>query len=178
MSEIVIHDKTFVPYISAGKINLRVSSLAATISADYAGKDPLFICILNGSFIFAADLFRQITIPAEISFVKLSSYSGTSSSGQVLTSIGLTQDINNRHIVIIEDIVDTGKTLSTFLPILHVHNPASVNVASFLTKPSALQHDIHTAYTAFEIDNKFVAGYGLDYNGHGRNLPDLYILKQ
>ncbi len=178
MPEVIIHDKTFVPYIRADKISSRVAGIADAISVDYAGKEPLFICILNGAFVFAADLLRHVTIPAEISFIKLSSYSGISSSGVVTTSIGLTQNIAGRHIIILEDIVDTGKTLNSFLPEIRSQLPASVAITSFLTKPDALQYEIRVDYTAFEIDNKFVVGYGLDYNGLGRNLPDLYILKQ
>lgn len=175
--EIKIHDKVFVPFISKEKIAERIADMAAKINADYAGKNPLVIGILNGSFIFAADLFRALTIDAEISFIKLASYKGTSSTGNVVTAIGMEESLNNRHVIIVEDIVDTGKTLSSFLPEIHMRQPASVKIAAFLTKPEALKHDVTTSYTAFEIQNQFVVGYGLDYDGLGRNLPELYILK-
>lgn len=176
--EVTIHDKTFVPYITTEEIAERIADMAAQINADYAGRNPLLIAILNGSFIFAADLFRGLTIDAGISFVKLASYLGTSSTGKVVTAIGMDANLTDRHIIIVEDIVDTGKTLHEFLPEIYGRNPASVSIATFLTKPSALKYeDVKAKYTAFEIENKFVVGYGLDYDGYGRNLPCLYILK-
>jgi len=178
MKDVTVHDKVFTPFIVKERIQQRISELAAEINKEYAGKNPLMIGILNGSFIFAADLFRELTIEAEISFIKLASYKGTSSTGHVVTAIGMEEDLHGRHIVIVEDIIDTGTTLHSFLPEIHHRQPASVKIATFLTKPAALKHDITAAYTAFEIDNKFVVGYGLDYNGLGRNLPDLYILKE
>ena len=177
MKDVTIHDKVFTPFIVKERIQQRISELAAEINKEYAGKNPLMIGILNGSFIFAADLFRELTVEAEISFIKLASYKGTSSTGHVVTAIGMEEDLHGRHIIIVEDIIDTGTTLHSFLPEIHHRQPASVKIATFLTKPSALKYDVTAAYTAFEIDNKFVVGYGLDYNGLGRNLPDLYILK-
>lgn len=177
MADIRIHDKTFTPLIPAVKIAERVAALADQINADYKGTKPLFIGILNGSFIFAADLFRQLDIDAEISFIKLASYQGTSSSGNVITSIGLEENLNGRHIIIVEDIIDSGRTMSTFLRDIRQRQPASVKVVVFLTKPAALQYPVAADYTAFEIEDKFVIGYGLDYDGLGRNLPDLYVLK-
>jgi hypoxanthine phosphoribosyltransferase len=177
MAGIHIHDKAFVPYILKERIQQRVKELAMEINAAYAGKNPLLIGILNGSFIFAADLFRELTIEAEISFIKLASYKGTSSTGNVVTAIGLEEDLHGRHIIIVEDIIDTGKTLSSFLPEIYHRHPASVKIAAFLTKPGALKYEVRADYCAFEIDNKFVVGYGLDYNKLGRNLADLYILK-
>ncbi len=175
---IQVHDKTFVPFISKEDIQKRVNELAATINAEYAGKKPLLIGILNGSFIFAADLFRGLTIDAEISFIKLVSYKGTSSTGNVVTAIGMEEDLHGRHIIIVEDIIDTGKTLSAFLPEIHHRQSASVKIATFLSKPDALKYDVKADFNAFNIENKFVVGYGLDYDGLGRNLPDLYILKE
>lgn len=177
MAGIQIHDKTFVPFISKDKIAVRIAELAKQINNDYAGKNPLLIGILNGSFIFTADLFRQLTIDAEISFIKLASYKGTSSTGNVITAIGMEENLNNRHVIIVEDIIDTGKTLASFLPEIHLRQPASVKIATFLSKPEALQHEVKADYIAFEVENKFVLGYGLDYDGLGRNLPELYILQ-
>lgn len=175
---ISLHDKQFVPFIDGAAIARRVAELGAAISRDYEGRCPLMIAILNGSFIFAADLFRTLSIDAEISFIKLASYKGTSSTGSVVTAIGLEERISGRHIIILEDIVDTGKTLHAFLPEIRGRNPASVAIAAFLTKPEALAHDVHTDYAGFEIANDFVVGYGLDYDGLGRSLPELYILSQ
>ena len=175
--EIHIIDKTFVPFISAEKINKRVSDLAEQINRDYAGKKPLVIGILNGSFVFAADLFRMLTIEAEISFIKLASYKGTSSTGNVVTAIGMEENLKDRHVIIVEDIIDTGKTLHAFMPEILNRQPASVKIATFLSKPDALKFDVKADYCAFEIENKFVVGYGLDYDGVGRNIPELYVLK-
>lgn len=172
-----INDKSFVPFIDKDRIYARLDEIAARINEEYAGKRPLLIGILNGSFIFAADLFRRLTIDAEISFIKLASYKGTSSTGHVVTAIGMEEDLHHRHVIIVEDIIDTGKTLSAFMPEIHHRQPASVKIATFLTKPEALKYDVKADYTAFEIGNKFVVGYGLDYDGYGRNLPDLHILK-
>jgi hypoxanthine phosphoribosyltransferase len=177
VKEISVLDKTFVPFISKETIRERVLELAANISNDYSGETPLLVAILNGSFIFAADLFRALEIDAAISFVKLASYKGTSSTGNIVTAIGLDENLKGRHIIIVEDIIDTGRTLNAFLPEIYQRGPASVKIATFLTKPSALQFDIKADYRAFEIENKFVLGYGLDYDGHGRNFPDLYVLK-
>jgi hypoxanthine phosphoribosyltransferase len=173
---VCVHDKTFKPYISREQINARIESLGAEISRDYEGKRPLIIAILNGSFIFAADLFRALSIEAEISFIKLASYKGTSSTGHVVTAIGMEEMLNDRHVIILEDIVDTGKTLFSFLPEILHRAPASLKIATFLSKPEALQHEVRVDYVGFEIPNNFVVGYGLDYDGLGRNLPELYTL--
>lgn len=176
MTKVLLHDKYFQPYIAATDIQQRIKELAAEIDSDYAGLDPLFIGILNGSFVFAADLFRALTIKAEISFIKLASYQGTSSTGNVITAIGLEDNLHNRHIIILEDIVDTGKTLYSFLPVLQQQQPASIRVATLLSKPEARQYEVPLSYTGFEIPDRFVVGYGLDYDKLGRNLPELYIL--
>lgn len=171
-----IHDKRFIPYLSESTIKEKVKAMAAEISKDYQDKKPLFIAILNGAFMFASDLFKELTIEAEISFIKLASYSGTKSTGKVLTAIGLDADIIGRHVVIIEDIVDTGKTLSSFLPQLEHQSPASIKIAALLTKPEARTHPIQIDYLCFSIPNKFVVGYGLDYDSLGRNLKEIYQL--
>ncbi|HTN46145.1 MAG TPA: hypoxanthine phosphoribosyltransferase [Flavipsychrobacter sp.] len=177
MKKITVHDKVFIPFISEDAIQQRVTALAMQIDRDYAGSQPLFLAILNGSFIFASDLFKRLHIDAEISFIKLASYKGTSSSGNVVTAIGLEESLNGRHIILVEDIIDTGRTLHSFLPEILQRQPSSLKIASFLTKPEALQYPIEADYKGFEIPNYFVVGYGLDYDGLGRNLPELYTLE-
>jgi hypoxanthine phosphoribosyltransferase len=177
MSTIKVHDKEFEPYLSAAEIDEKIKAQAAQIDKDYAGKRPLFIAVLNGSFIYAADLFKHLTIEAEICFIKLASYKGTKSTGHVVTAIGLDTDINERHIIVLEDIIDTGKTLSNFLPQLQHQQPASLKIAVLLHKPEATIHPIDIDYCCFSIPNKFVLGYGLDYDGLGRNLKEIYQLK-
>ncbi len=176
MELIKVHDKQFKPYISADKISEEVKRVASEINKDYAGRKPLFIAILNGSFMFAADLFKEINIDAEICFIKLASYKGTKSSGQVITAIGLDVDLVGREIIVIEDIVDTGKTLSNFLPQIHHHHPASLKIAALLHKPDAMIHPIKIDYLGFSVPNKFLLGYGLDYDGLGRNIKEIYQL--
>mgnify|MGYP000715200500 CR=1 FL=1 len=171
-----VHDKTFVPYLTREIIQESVQALARNIEQDYQDKTPLFIAILNGSFIFAADLFKQLSIPAEISFIKLASYKGTTSTGHVITSIGLDADITDRHIIILEDIIDTGKTMHQFLPQIMNMQPASLKIAVLLHKPEATVFNIPIDYCCFSIPNKFVVGYGLDYDGQGRNLDAIYQL--
>lgn len=176
MDRVLVNDKLFEPYIQRETIAQQVSIVGKQINKDYAGLNPLFLGILNGSFVFASDLFRQVTVQAEISFIKLASYKGTTSTGNIITAIGLEENIQGRHIVILEDIIDTGRTLHSFLPQLHNQNPASVKIACFLSKPDARQFDVQPDYTCFEIPDNFVVGYGLDYDGYGRNLPDLYTI--
>lgn len=176
MSTIQVHDKQFVPYLSAQEIQARIGVLAKQMSADYAGKKPLFIAILNGSFMFAADLFRQLEVEAEISFIKIASYKGMRSTGNVVSSIGLDLDIHGRDLVIVEDIVDTGKTLHHFLPTLKHQQPSSLRIATLLHKPEATEFSLTLDYVGFSIPNKFVVGYGLDYDGLGRNYGAIYQL--
>ena len=173
-----VHDKEFEPYISAATLNARIQELAASINRDFDGRKPLFIAILNGSFMFASDLFKFITIDAEICFIKLASYKGTKSSGHVITAIGLDVDIIGRDIIILEDIVDTGKTLNEFLPQIHHQQPASVSLVALLHKPDATVYPVKIDYLGFSIPNKFVVGYGLDYDGLGRNIKELYRLAE
>lgn len=176
MSTIQVHDKQFVPYLTAEKIQQRILELSQQISTDYAHTKPLFIAILNGSFMFAADLFRRVTVDAEISFIKVASYKGMRSTGNVVTSIGLEQDIFGRHLIIVEDIVDTGKTLHNFLPTLQHQQPASLKIVTLLHKPEATEFPLTLDYVGFSIPNKFVVGYGLDYDGLGRNYNEIYQL--
>lgn len=176
MSVIQVHDKQFTPYINADKLQARIQELAAAISNDLKGEKPLFIAILNGSFMFAADMFKYLTIEAEISFIKLASYKGMKSTGNVVQAIGLDEDLFGRTVVILEDIVDTGKTLSQFLPQLEHQQPKKLLVTSLLTKPEAMKYPIKIDYLGFSVPNKFLLGYGLDYDGLGRNLPEIYQL--
>ena len=176
MDTVRIHDKTFNSFLSEEKISKKVKELASLLNRDYADKKPIFIAILNGAFIFAADLFKCLSIDAEISFIKLASYKGTKSSGQVITAIGLDIDLFNRHVVILEDIVDTGKTLHEFLPQLWHQQPASLKIVALLHKAEAKSFPVMVDYTGFEIPDKFVVGYGLDYNGLGRNTSAIYQL--
>ena len=176
MSVIQVNNKKFQPYLTVAQIDEQIKRLGIEINKDYAGKRPLFIAILNGSFMFASDLFKELTVDAEICFIKLASYKGTRSTGRVTTSIGLDESLNDRHVVILEDIVDTGKTLNEFLPQLLDHQPASLKIASLLHKPDALQYPINIDYLGFKVPNKFLLGYGLDYDGLGRNLKEIYQL--
>jgi hypoxanthine phosphoribosyltransferase len=176
MSLIKVHDKEFVPYLTSAEIEEQVQRVAAEINKDYIGKKPLFIAILNGAFIFAADLFKKINVEAEVCFIKLASYKGVKSTGKVITAIGLDVELYGRDIIIVEDIVDTGKTLSQFLPQIEHQHPASLKIAALLHKPDAMIHPIKIDYLGFTIPNKFVVGYGLDYDGLGRNIKEIYQL--
>lgn len=174
MSKITIHGKEFVPYLSEGQIKERVGALGVEINSNYDGKNPLFVGVLNGCFRFAAELMNHIGINSEINFVKLNSYRGTESSGKISTQIGLNSDVEGRHLIILEDIVDTGNTIEHLMEGLRAENPASIKVATLLYKPEAYHGDIKLDYVGFEIPNLFVVGYGLDYDGLGRNLNDIY----
>ncbi|MBK6829010.1 MAG: hypoxanthine phosphoribosyltransferase [Chitinophagaceae bacterium] len=174
MSTVKVHDKQFEVYLSEAVILERVKALAEQISQDYAGKKPLFIAILNGSFMFASDLFKQLHIEAELCFIKLASYKGMKSSGNVVTSIGLEDDLFGKEVIIVEDIVDTGKTLHHFLPKLMHQQPKSLKIATLLHKSEATTYPLALDYVGFDIPNKFVVGYGLDYDGLGRNLKEIY----
>jgi hypoxanthine phosphoribosyltransferase len=176
MSTIKVLDKEFEPYLSEQVIQEKITELAEQLNKEYAGKKPIFLSILNGSFLFTADLFKQITIEAEVCFIKLASYKGTTSSGNVITAIGLDANVNGRDIIIIEDIIDTGKTLHHFLPQLESSQPASIKIAVLLNKTEALAYPVKVDYACFDIPNKFVVGYGLDYDGLGRNSKAIYQL--
>ncbi|MCB0592805.1 MAG: hypoxanthine phosphoribosyltransferase [Lewinellaceae bacterium] len=174
---IKVHGLSFRPYLSRGRIAERITELGQHISQDYQGKSPIFLAVLNGAFMFAADLIRACEIDCSITFIRLSSYDGLGSSGQVKTVIGLQEDVvKGKDVIIIEDIVDTGQTMAHFLPQLEKMGPASVAIASLLVKTEALECDVDIHYTGFEIPTKFVIGYGLDYDGLGRNIPDIYQL--
>lgn len=176
MAVIRVHDKSFETYLSEDTIQQRIKELAATINKDYAGKRPFFIAILNGSFMFASDLFKQLTIEADICFIKLASYRGLESTGKVVTTIGLDDDLYGKDVVIVEDIVDTGKTLHNFLPRLEHQQPKSLKIATLLHKSEATEYPLKLDYIGFDIPNKFVVGYGLDYDGLGRNFKEIYQL--
>ena len=173
---IQVHDKKFGVYIKAEEIRKNVAALAENIWKDMNSQKPLFLCVLNGSFLFAADLVRNYMGECEISFVKLSSYSGTETTGKVKQLIGLNESIKGRHVVILEDIVDTGITLENLLNQLRDMEPAEIKIATLLLKPEAFKKDIKIDYVGIEIPNRFVLGYGLDYDGLGRNLSDIYQL--
>lgn len=176
--EITAHDLTFVPFIQKEKIAERIAELGRQITTDYEGKRPLFIGVLNGAFVFISDLVRECGLECEVEFVRLKSYSGTSSTGEIRTIFGMNVPVEGRHVIVVEDIVDSGRTLDYFLKDVLAKKPASVRLASLLLKPEALQFDIKVDYLGFEIPNKFVVGYGLDYDGLCRNLPALYQLKE
>jgi hypoxanthine phosphoribosyltransferase len=176
MSFVKLHDKSFDIYLSEATIQQKVKELADKLNQEYADKRPLFIAILNGSFMFAADIFKHLTIDAEICFIKLASYRGMKSTGQVITAIGLDHDLYNRDVVILEDIVDTGKTLHEFLPQLHHQQPRSFAIVTLLHKSEATKYPLSIAHVGFDIPDKFVVGYGLDYDGLGRNLKEIYQL--
>jgi hypoxanthine phosphoribosyltransferase len=176
MAVIKVHDKSFETYLSDETIQQKVKEMAAAISKDYIGRRPLFIAILNGSFMFAADLFKHLTIEAELCFIKLASYKGMKSSGKVITSIGLEEDLFGKEVIIVEDIVDTGKTLHKFLPKLFHQQPKTLKIAALLHKSEATEYPLTLDYVGFVIPDKFVVGYGLDYDGLGRNLREIYQL--
>ena len=169
-----IHDKQFEIFISSEKIKVRIRELAAQINSDYKTKNPLFLSILNGAFIFTADMFREINIPAEVSFIKLKSYRKMESSGKVKELLGLEHNIFGRNIIIVEDIVDTGNTLNHILREFEQLGTKSIEILTLLHKPEATKNPVSLKYVGFEIPDKFVVGYGLDYDGYGRNLADLY----
>jgi hypoxanthine phosphoribosyltransferase len=177
MQTVTLHDKTFELFITEQAIHDAISALAQQINKDYEGKNPLFLGILNGSFLFAADLFRLIEGNAEISFLKMASYQGTATTGKINELIGINEDITNRHVIIIEDIVDTGITLEKIISDLNTKNPASIAIATLLFKPAAYQKSIPVNYIGMKVANDFLVGYGLDYDGLGRNLKEIYKLK-
>ena len=176
MDIVQIKDKKFRISIPESVIKERVKAVAQRINHDMDGKNPLMLAVLNGSFIFAADLMREITIPCEISFVKLASYEGTTSTGKITEVIGINEDLQGRTIVIVEDIVDTGLTMQRMVETLGTRNPESIHICSLLVKPEKLKVQLDIEYAAMNIPNDFIVGYGLDYDQQGRNLRDIYTV--
>jgi hypoxanthine phosphoribosyltransferase len=176
MSRITINDKTFETSMPEAQIKWRVKELARQISQDMEGKNPLFLAVLNGAFIFAADLMREMTIPCEISFVKLASYQGITSTGKVHEVIGINENLQGRTVIILEDIVESGLTIKRMIESLGTRNPADIRVCTLFFKPDQLKEPLKLDYVAFEIPNDFILGYGLDYDQQGRGLKDLYTL--
>lgn len=172
---ITLHDKAFRPYLSAAELAAAVDRLAVRLNADYAGRRPLFVVVLTGGFMFAADLLKRFTGDCEIVFIRVASYEGTGSTGAVQDVMGLREDVQGRDLILVEDIVDTGTTLHHLLPMLRAKNPASIEIAALFFKPASLRHPLTLNYIAQEIPNDFVVGYGLDYDGLGRNLPEVYV---
>ncbi|MCC9138095.1 hypoxanthine phosphoribosyltransferase [Pontibacter silvestris] len=171
---ITLHDCDFSTYMHEEEILSYIQLLADQINKDYANKKPLFLAVLNGSFMFVSDLAKRINLDCEVSFIRLSSYKDMQSTGKVKEILGLTEDVHSRHVVVLEDIVDTGHTINGLLQQLKEKQPASLEVATLLLKPDCLQHKLDIKYVAKSIPNDFVVGYGLDYNGLGRNLRDIY----
>lgn len=175
---IQVHQRDFVPFLDREMIGQRVREMGAEIAEKYAGKVPLFLSVLNGAFVFAADLVRACSLDCEVAFIRLSSYRGIQSTGDILTVLGLDIDIAARPVIIIEDIIDTGRTMHRLLGDLRAKDPESLAIAALLFKPEALEIPLDIDFLGFEIPNKFVLGYGLDYDGIGRNLPDIYQLSE
>lgn len=176
MNTIQIKDKTFAVSIKEEEILKEVDRVAEEINRDLAGKNPLFLSVLNGSFMFTADLMKRITIPCEISFVKLASYQGVASTGVIKEVIGVNEELKGRCIVIVEDIVDTGLTMQRLLETLGTRSPKEIHIASLLVKPEKLKVDLNIEYACMNIPNDFIVGYGLDYDGLGRNYKDIYTV--
>lgn len=175
-ASVSIHDLAFTPLLSEQQVQNRVRELGEALTERYGGQNPLFISILSGAFVFAADLIRAFKSNCEVGFVKLSSYRGTQSTGAIQTVMGLEKEIAGRHLIVVEDIIDTGRTLHFFLDQLRRQNPASICTVAFLRKPDAVEFPVEVDFVGFDIENKFVVGYGLDYESLGRNLPGIYVV--
>lgn len=178
MEKVKIKDKQFVKNIPSGNIQQSIQKVADKINAEMVGKNPVFVVVLNGAFMFASDLLKKIDIDCEITFVKVASYEGTSSTGEVKELIGLNHNINDREVIIVEDIVDTGETIISLIDQIKHQDPADIRIATLLFKPDAYRKDIPIDYVAMEVGNDFLVGYGLDYDGLGRNLEDIYIVEE
>jgi len=175
--EVKILDRTFVPFIKEEEIHKRVKQLAEKLNEDLKDSNPIFLAVLSGSFIFAADLVREITIPSQITFVKVSSYRGTQSTGEVREEVSVSENLEGRTIVIVEDIVDSGTTMKHMVELLKTKHPKEIRICSLLVKPGNLRVPLNIDYYAFSIPNDFIVGYGLDYDHQGRNLRDIYVVK-
>jgi hypoxanthine phosphoribosyltransferase len=176
MKQVTIEDKTFGIYIQDQDIQQAIQTIANEMNVLYADKKPIFISVLNGAFMFTSDLLKKIEVPCELSFIKLSSYSGTTSTGTVKEIVGLQEEIAGRDVIVIEDIIDTGITMQKIISQLELQNPSSIRIATLLLKPDSVKVPIKPDFVCFSIPDKFVVGYGLDLNGIGRNLPDIYQL--
>ena len=176
MDTVKIKDKSFRVSIPEAEIKERVKALAEQMSKDLEGKNPIFLGVLNGSFIFAADLMREMTVPCEISFVKLASYQGTTSTGKVREVLGINENLSGRTVVIVEDIVESGHTMKQMIESLGTRNPESVRICTLFFKPEKLKEELNLDYVAFRIPDDFIVGYGLDYDGLGRELKDVYTI--
>lgn len=176
MNIIQVKDKSFKPFISNEVLQENISRVAKQMNEELADKNPLFIGVLNGSFMFIGDLMKYVTIPCEVTFIKFASYEGTHSTGTVKEIFGLSESVEGRTVVILEDIVDTGRTMERLIADLKKKNPAEIKIASLLVKPEAIICDVTVDYTVMEIPNDFIVGYGLDYDGFGRNLKDIYVI--
>ena len=174
METIQVKDRVFAPFIREEELQKEIKRVAQEINHDYEGKEPLFLCILNGAFMFAADLLKNVSVPCNVSFIKVASYSGTDSTGKVKELMGLQESVEGRHVIIVEDIVDTGYTMRDILDSLAEKKAASVEVCALLCKPDKLKVDLNLKYLALNIPNGFIVGYGLDYDGYGRNSRDIY----
>jgi hypoxanthine phosphoribosyltransferase len=175
---IQIHDLHFTPLLTEAQVRRRVQEIGAALTTQFEGQNPMFISILSGAFVFASDLIRAFRGDCEIGFVKLSSYAGTRSTGSIQTVMGLEKDLSGRHVIVVEDIVDTGRTLHYFIGQLQQQSPASICTVTFLRKPEAARFSVQVDHVGFDIEDKFVVGYGLDYEGLGRNLPGVYQLPE
>ncbi|MBQ7443602.1 MAG: hypoxanthine phosphoribosyltransferase [Bacteroidaceae bacterium] len=176
MTKVIVKDKAFVPFLPEAAVQKEVARVARELTRDLGDKSPLFLPVLNGAFMFTADLLRHFEGACEVCFIKLASYAGTQSTGAVREVIGLAADITGRHVVIVEDIVDSGLTMAHTIATLRKHNPASISVCTLMLKPAALHVEVPIDYCCMEIPNDFIVGYGLDYDGFGRNLREIYVL--
>lgn len=178
MSKVKVLDKTFETFIKEEDLLEKIRVVADRINKDMEGKNPIFLSVLNGAFMFTADLMRMVTIPCEVSFVKLASYEGTMSTGKIKEVIGINEDLTGRNVVIVEDIIDTGLTMKQMVESLGTRNPESIHICTMLLKPDKLQVPLNVEYAAMEIPNDFIVGHGLDYDQQGRNLRDIYVLAE
>ncbi len=178
MKKVSLKDKNFKLFIESAKIQEAIDAISVKINTDYAKSNPVFICILNGSFMFASDLMKRFNHNCEVTFLKVASYEGTQSTGKIKELIGLNESISNKDVIIVEDIVDTGATIDAVINKLKSYNPKSIKVSTLLYKPLAYKGVFPIDYAAIEVGNEFLVGFGLDYNGLGRNLDEIYIIEE